>query len=459
MRRLLRTLLPLAAIAILALCRVARIGGDGISPARGFAPRQLLVKFEGEQRGRAIELPPGAGVRQAARALRRNPNVVYAEPNYIATASAAPTALLTTPTTPAASERPREAAAAPGELGLQAVELPLLRPGERRWDADLARRDRRRRSLAQPDRSRPSGGGRGRRRRPRQRHRLPLARHRLPPQPRLRPAPVRPRLRLRRPATACRSTKAATAPTSPARSPRRPATGSALTGLAYRAKLMPVRVLDRNGVRQRVRHRPGDPLRRRPPRAGDQHELQLRLRQAGAGGRRSAAGSLRAGRRHGRLGRQPRLRELRLRAGDRAAGDRRRRHHRGRLPRRLLACRPGDRPRRPRRRNPAEPLPLGRGAPDLPGDAACRTAPRNSRIPANYVGTSMAAAHVSGVAAMVLASRRIDPPARPQGTRPRGDEAPAEHRPRPRPAAATAGRRADRRRRGDGNRAELLPAR
>ena len=30
-------------------------------------------------------------------------------------------------------------------------------------------------------------------------------------------------------------------------------------------------------------------------------------------------------------------------------------------------------------------------------------------IPANYVGTSMAAAHVSGVAAMLLASRRINP--------------------------------------------------
>ena len=106
------------------------------------------------------------------------------------------------------------------------------------------------------------------------------------------------------------------------------------------------------------RHRQGHPLRRRPRRPGDQHELQLRLRQEGAGGRRSAARGLRARRRHGRLGRQPRLRGLRLGAGDRPAGDRRRRHHRGRLPRQLLAGRQRSRPARARAaacRSPAAP--------------------------------------------------------------------------------------------------------
>ncbi len=39
---------------------------------------------------------------------------------------------------------------------------------------------------------------------------------------------------------------------------------------------------------------------------------------------------------------------------------------------------------------------------------------RSFGIPANYVGTSMAAAHVSGVAAMVLASRVINPILDPQ---------------------------------------------
>jgi serine protease len=61
----------------------------GLSPAREFAPRQLLVKVEGENRGRTLRLPPGVGVREAARALRGSPRVEYAVPNYIATASAA----------------------------------------------------------------------------------------------------------------------------------------------------------------------------------------------------------------------------------------------------------------------------------------------------------------------------------------------------------------------------------
>src|SRR6478672_11157915 len=59
-----------------------------ISPAHGFAANRLIVKFEGEPRGRALALPPGAGVIATARALRENPAVAYAAPDYIATASA-----------------------------------------------------------------------------------------------------------------------------------------------------------------------------------------------------------------------------------------------------------------------------------------------------------------------------------------------------------------------------------
>jgi serine protease len=87
MRRLLPTLLP-ALLAALAAATPAS-AQTTLSPAREFAPRQLLVKFEGQRVGRAISLPPGAGVRRTAAALRRNPNVAYAEPNYLATASAA----------------------------------------------------------------------------------------------------------------------------------------------------------------------------------------------------------------------------------------------------------------------------------------------------------------------------------------------------------------------------------
>jgi serine protease len=90
MRRLLRTLLPLTTIAALVIVATPAAAATDLAPARGFAPRQLLVKFEGERHGRAMGLAPGVGVRQAAETLSRNPRVVYAAPNYIATASAAP---------------------------------------------------------------------------------------------------------------------------------------------------------------------------------------------------------------------------------------------------------------------------------------------------------------------------------------------------------------------------------
>jgi len=62
---------------------------SGIGPAHRFAPRQLVVKFKGERRGRTVSLPRGAGVLATARALRAKPGVAYAEPNYTATASTA----------------------------------------------------------------------------------------------------------------------------------------------------------------------------------------------------------------------------------------------------------------------------------------------------------------------------------------------------------------------------------
>jgi serine protease len=89
MRRLLPTLLPLlGAIGALSLAASPAAAATAISPAHGFAPRQVLVKFEGERRGEAIALPRGAGVQATARELRQSPSVVYAEPNYLASASA-----------------------------------------------------------------------------------------------------------------------------------------------------------------------------------------------------------------------------------------------------------------------------------------------------------------------------------------------------------------------------------
>jgi len=82
----------------------------GLSPAREFAPRQLLVKVEGQERGRTVKLPAGVGVREAARALRASPRVDYAVPNYIATASAGGGA-------GASAEPPLEIPNDPGTLG------------------------------------------------------------------------------------------------------------------------------------------------------------------------------------------------------------------------------------------------------------------------------------------------------------------------------------------------------
>jgi len=88
MRRILRTLPPLALLAALTVATCPARAEQGVADAQRFAPRQLLVKFKGRTRGRALTLPAGAGVEQTAMALRRNPRVVYAEPDYVAHASA-----------------------------------------------------------------------------------------------------------------------------------------------------------------------------------------------------------------------------------------------------------------------------------------------------------------------------------------------------------------------------------
>ncbi|HYP56561.1 MAG TPA: S8 family serine peptidase [Solirubrobacterales bacterium] len=66
----------------------------GLSPARGFVPREVIVKFEADAGARTVKLPAGVGVRRAAAVLDRSPAVAYAAPNYVASASA-PTPFLT----------------------------------------------------------------------------------------------------------------------------------------------------------------------------------------------------------------------------------------------------------------------------------------------------------------------------------------------------------------------------
>jgi serine protease len=84
MRRLLPTL---ALVAVMALLGTAQAAAEtALAPA--FVPDRLVVKFEGAGPSRAVALPAGAALGRSAEALRRNPRVAYAEPNWVATASA-----------------------------------------------------------------------------------------------------------------------------------------------------------------------------------------------------------------------------------------------------------------------------------------------------------------------------------------------------------------------------------
>jgi serine protease len=83
--------LPIAAAVTLlaALAPTATVGAaTGLAPAHGFAPHRLVVKFGGSG-AHTLRVPPAVGVRKAVAALRRSPRVAYAAPDYIATASAA----------------------------------------------------------------------------------------------------------------------------------------------------------------------------------------------------------------------------------------------------------------------------------------------------------------------------------------------------------------------------------
>jgi serine protease len=115
MKRLLSTLAVVASLAALSAGAAPAEAQVGLSRAHGFAPRQLVVKFDGEASGRKLRLPAGVSVRESAAALRDNPKVEYAEPNYVATASArSSSATLLVPDDPGTLEGPAEVAAIPG---------------------------------------------------------------------------------------------------------------------------------------------------------------------------------------------------------------------------------------------------------------------------------------------------------------------------------------------------------
>jgi len=130
MRRLFPILVP--GILLLTLAWAAPAGAaSAIGQAHGFAPRELVVKFDGDRSGRKVRVAAGIGVRRAAAALRRNPRVAYAEPNYIATASAIGLAQAAAAGPPLRFELPDD----PGSLG-GAGEAALTVAGwtEKQWN-------------------------------------------------------------------------------------------------------------------------------------------------------------------------------------------------------------------------------------------------------------------------------------------------------------------------------------
>jgi serine protease len=82
----------LSILALTLLANLAALSGEAaarvaVSPAQGFAPHQAIVKLEGATRAHTVTLPRDVSVRRAVAALRHDPAVRYAAPNFVATAS------------------------------------------------------------------------------------------------------------------------------------------------------------------------------------------------------------------------------------------------------------------------------------------------------------------------------------------------------------------------------------
>jgi serine protease len=80
--------LRLAQAITITLAGIALAAPAARAAAPPYVPGEVLTKFKGEPQERDVKLPPGVTVPQGVRYLRAKPNVVHANPNYIATASA-----------------------------------------------------------------------------------------------------------------------------------------------------------------------------------------------------------------------------------------------------------------------------------------------------------------------------------------------------------------------------------
>ena len=85
-----RKLIATTCLVTIALVLCGRPAEAADTPAQpGYVPGQLLVRFDGGKE-QVLKLPADVGVSTAERALDANPAVAYAVPNYVAHASAVP---------------------------------------------------------------------------------------------------------------------------------------------------------------------------------------------------------------------------------------------------------------------------------------------------------------------------------------------------------------------------------
>jgi serine protease len=75
-------------VVALAVAAASAFPGATAASAREVVAHEVLVRFDGTGRERSVELPRGVGIGEAVRALEHNPAVAYASPDHVAHASA-----------------------------------------------------------------------------------------------------------------------------------------------------------------------------------------------------------------------------------------------------------------------------------------------------------------------------------------------------------------------------------
>ena len=79
--------LRLAQVIVAALAGMALAAPSAQAGALPYAPGQVLARFEGQRQEREVQLPAGVTVPEGVRYLRANPKIAYANPDYLAHAA------------------------------------------------------------------------------------------------------------------------------------------------------------------------------------------------------------------------------------------------------------------------------------------------------------------------------------------------------------------------------------